>query len=58
MSGEALDYDKLDRDLRAIYRMGFFKDVKIETENGPRGKIVIFQVDEKPSIGNIVFSGN
>lgn len=57
-SGEALDYDKLDRDLRAIYRMGFFKDVKIQTENGPKGKIVIFQVDEKPSIGNIVFSGN
>ena len=57
-SGEALDYDKLDRDLRAIYRMGFFRDVKIQTENGPKGKIVIFQVAEKPSIGNIVFSGN
>jgi outer membrane protein insertion porin family len=56
--GERLDYDKLDRDLRAIYRMGFFKDVKIETENGPKGKIVTFHVDEKPSIGNIAFRGN
>ena len=57
-SGERLDYDKLDRDLRAIYRMGFFRDVRIETEDGAKGKIVIFQVAEKPSIGSIVFQGN
>jgi outer membrane protein insertion porin family len=56
--GESLDYDKLDKDLRAIYRMGFFKDVSIETEEGPKGKIVIFKVVEKPSIGNISFRGN
>ncbi len=56
--GEKLDYDKLDRDLRAIYRMGFFKDVRIETSDGAKGKMVIFQVDEKPSIGSIVFRGN
>jgi outer membrane protein insertion porin family len=56
--GERLDYDKLDRDLRAIYRMGFFTDVKIQTENGPSGKIVTFQVTEKRSIGKITFVGN
>jgi outer membrane protein insertion porin family len=56
--GESLDYDKLDKDLRAIYRMGFFKDVSIETEDGPKGKVVIFKVQEKPSIGKISFSGN
>jgi outer membrane protein insertion porin family len=56
--GESLDYDKLDKDLRAIYRMGFFQDVSIETEEGPKGKIVIFKVAEKPSIGNISFRGN
>ena len=57
-AGEKLDYDKLDRDLRAIYRMGYFRDVKIETEDGPKGKIIVFQVVEKPSIGSIVFQGN
>ncbi|MGD2127171.1 MAG: outer membrane protein assembly factor BamA, partial [Desulfobacteraceae bacterium] len=56
--GESLDYDQLDKDLRAIYRMGFFKDVSIETEDGQRGKIVTFKVMEKPSIGNISFRGN
>jgi outer membrane protein insertion porin family len=56
--GEKLDYDKLDRDLRAIYRMGFFTDVRIQTEDGPSGKIVTFQVAEKRSIGRITFTGN
>ncbi len=56
--GESLDFDKLDKDLRAIYAMGYFKDVTIETEDGAKGKIVIFNVSEKPSIGRITFTGN
>jgi len=56
--GESLDFEKLDKDLRAIYAMGYFKDVSIETEDGAKGKIVIFKVVEKPSIGRINFAGN
>jgi len=56
--GEELDPDKLDTDLRTIYRMGFFTDVSIATEDAPRGKIVIFRVIEKPSITKISFEGN
>ncbi len=56
--GDRLDYRKLDKDLRDIYKMGFFNDVKMETENGPTGVVVTFRVVEKPSIGKIVFSGN
>jgi len=56
--GESLDYDQLDQDLRAIYRMGFFNEVSIETQDGPKGKVVVFKVLEKPSIGKISFSGN
>ena len=56
--GDRLDYRKLDKDLRNIYKMGFFNDVKMETENGPTGMVVTFRVVEKPSIGKIVFSGN
>lgn len=56
--GEGLDQDALDRDLRAVYKMGYFTDVSIDVEEGDDGKIVIFNVTEKPSIGNIVFRGN
>ena len=56
--GHSFDYEKLDQDLRDVYRMGYFKDVRIETEPGPKGKRVIFRVVEKPSIGKISFEGN
>lgn len=56
--GDVLDHEKLDRDLRAVYKMGYFTDVKIKLAEGARGKRVIFQVVEKPSIGRIVFEGN
>lgn len=56
--GDIFSNEQLDKDLRDIYRMKFFTDVKIEVEDGPGGKIVIFRVTEKPSIGEIVFKGN
>ncbi|MBW2616482.1 MAG: hypothetical protein JRD02_09950, partial [Deltaproteobacteria bacterium] len=56
--GDRLEYKQLDKDLRDIYKMGFFEDVKTETEDGPRGKIVTFKVVEKPSLGKIRFEGN
>ena len=56
--GEKLDYDLLDKDLRDIYKMGFFEDVKTEVEDGPTGAVVTFGVTEKPSIARLVFEGN
>jgi outer membrane protein insertion porin family len=56
--GDALNPDQLNEDLRAIYKMGFFTDVSIEIEDGAKGKVVIFNVQEKPSIAKIVFEGN
>lgn len=56
--GEDFDQDRLDKDLRAIYKMGYFNDVNIEVEDGAHGKKIIFRVDEKPSIGMISFEGN
>ena len=56
--GDRLDFDQLDRDLRDIHRMKYFMDVKIDIKDGPEGKIVLFIVVEKPSIGEIVFKGN
>ena len=56
--GDLADPSRLDKDLRAIYEMGFFDDVRTRVEDGPRGKVVIFEVTEKPSVGKIVFTGN
>jgi outer membrane protein insertion porin family len=56
--GDGLDPDQLNKDLRAVYKLGFFTDVSIETEEGAKGRIVVFNVHEKPSIAQIVFEGN
>jgi outer membrane protein insertion porin family len=56
--GDGIDYDKLDSDLRAIYKLGYFRDVSIETEKGPKGIVITFVVKEKESITSISFQGN
>jgi outer membrane protein insertion porin family len=56
--GNRVDYGELDKDLHSIYRMGFFTDVSVHIEDGPMGKIVVFNVAEKPSVAKIVFEGN
>jgi len=56
--GDRIDQDQLDRDLHAVYGMGFFSDVYIETEDGPDGKNIIFHLMEKPVIIKILFKGN
>ncbi|MFC1839175.1 outer membrane protein assembly factor BamA, partial [Thermodesulfobacteriota bacterium] len=56
--GDIFDQDKLDRDLRTVYKMGIFSDVNIDSTDGDTGKIVTFSVTEKPYISKIIFEGN
>ncbi len=48
----------LSEDLKRIYAMGYFDDVRIESEDGPGGKTIIINVREKPTIRKIRFKGN
>jgi len=50
--------DRLREDLRAVYQMGYFDQVNIETEGFEGGVKVTFIVAEKPFISEIVFDGN
>jgi len=47
----------LAEDLRAIYQMGYFEDIRVESEASPEGKVVIFSVTEKPTIRVIRIKG-
>ena len=47
--------DRLREDLRAIYQMGYFDQVNIETEGFEGGVKVTFIVTEKPFISEIIF---
>jgi len=48
----------LSNDLKAVYSMGYFEDVRIEAESTSKGKIVYFKVKEKPTIRRIIVKGN
>ena len=48
----------LSKDLRAIYAMGYFDDLRVESESSPKGEIITFKVKEKPTIRRILIKGN
>jgi outer membrane protein insertion porin family len=49
---------RLSADLKAVYAMGYFDDIRIESEDSQEGKIITFHVKEKPTIKSIEFKGN
>ena len=48
----------LSDDLKSVYAMGYFEDIRIEYQDGVSGKVIIFTVQEKPTIRRIKFKGN
>jgi outer membrane protein insertion porin family len=56
--GEVFLAQALSEDLKAVYAMGYFEDIRIEADDGPDGKIITFHVEEKPTLRVIRISGN
>jgi outer membrane protein insertion porin family len=56
-AGELLDIDKVDADIRAIYALGHFRDVKAATGKGDNGLILTYTVKEKPMVREINIEG-
>ncbi|MGH7232585.1 MAG: outer membrane protein assembly factor BamA [Nitrospiraceae bacterium] len=56
--GDPYTIEAIRAQIRLIYEMGFFEDVRIETEPGTGGIAVVFVIREKPFITEIVFDGN
>jgi outer membrane protein insertion porin family len=48
----------IQEDIKAIYRMGYFEDVRVEVLDLPEGKEIIYVVREKPTIREILITGN
>lgn len=56
--GEVFDERLIRQDIKSIFKMGFFKDIKVEQEQIPQGVIIRFIVFEKPLLKEIEISGN
>jgi len=57
-AGDVYRVKNLSDDLRAVYAMGYFDDIRIEAEKSSRGKIVVFRVKEKPTVRHIYIKNN
>ena len=56
--GEEFDPARIREDVKAIYRMGYFSDVKIDAEDVPDGLHLTVLVTEKPIVSSISIAGN
>jgi outer membrane protein insertion porin family len=55
--GEQLDKDAIRRDIKALYSLGHFDDIRVEEEPGANGLILTFVVKEKKVIRTVKYDG-
>ena len=49
---------QISRDIAEVHALGFFRDVRVLTQMGPDGRILVFEVEENPVVRQISISGN
>jgi outer membrane protein insertion porin family len=57
-AGDNFVMNNIAKDLKAVYALGYFDDVRVESEKRADGRIVVFRVKEKPIIRAISVTGN
>jgi outer membrane protein insertion porin family len=55
---QPFDSKKVSEDIKAIYKLGFFEDVRVDIQDGPNGKVITYLVREKPAVREIKITGN
>jgi outer membrane protein insertion porin family len=56
--GDPFEPKAINEELKRVFNLGYFDDVKVRTEDAPDGKKVVFVVKEKPRIQAIGVKGN
>ncbi len=56
-TGDRYNPSQLSEDMKNIYKMGYFNDVRISVEDSEEGKNVIFLVKEKEVVSSVTISG-
>ncbi len=58
-AGDAITPDRVRRDIAAIYRTGFFEDVRVWVDREADGRQrLVYEVVEKPSVADVRIEGN
>ena len=56
--GEPFSAERANEDVKALYRVGIFQDVRVESTRTADGVSLVFKVAEKPLVESIRISGN
>lgn len=56
--GDFLDPEEIRKDIKNIYNLGYFDDVRADVEKTKEGLVVTYIVREKPVVKEIVYEGN
>lgn len=56
--GELVTPEKLSRDLKALWALGYFEDVSVEGELTAAGVVLTYVVKERPTIRKLIVEGN
>ncbi len=56
-TGDILDLKKINEALKNIYKLGYFEKVEVLLEEEERGVAVVFKLEERESIKEIIFKG-
>ncbi len=56
--GDLFNPRTIREDIKSIFKLGYFRDIKVEVEDLPQGKLVRFIVKEKPIVKQILIKGN
>jgi outer membrane protein insertion porin family len=56
--GEPLDLKRIDADVRAVMKLGFFSDVAIEERGDPERPTIVVRVTERPAVKDTRIVGN
>lgn len=57
-AGESFSAEAVKKDIKILYRTGYFKSVLAEVADRKGSQILVFKVQEKPSVRKIKLSGN
>jgi outer membrane protein insertion porin family len=55
--GDIYETEQLRNDMKNVFKMGYFDDVRLRVEDTERGKAIKFEVKEKPVIAQVTISG-
>lgn len=57
-NNQPFDAQKISNDIKAIYKLGFFDDVRVDVQDRANGKVITYLVREKPAVKEIKITGN